>query len=220
MIVCYTGFDKREEVGFHTFVSSVLHHTSEPVAFIPLNMDMQRDGSNAFTYARFLIPYLQNYEGWALFVDGADMIVKADLAELWVKRDESKAVQVVQHHYKTQHPRKYVGTKMEADNRDYACKNWSSVMLINCAHRRWRKITPETVANMNGAELHRFSFLDACDIGELSAYWNWLADEYGPNPEAKLLHWTAGIPAFEHYKNAPHAADWFAAKEKVTHATD
>src|SRR5690606_36000298 len=92
----------------------------------------QRDGTNAFIYSRFLIPYLQNYKGWALFVDGADMIVKGDLAELWALRDKAKAVQVVKHDYRTKHPRKYVGTQMEADNRDYPCKNWSSVMVINC----------------------------------------------------------------------------------------
>jgi hypothetical protein len=46
-----------------------------------------------------------------------------------------------------------------------------------------------------------------------------LVDEYGPNKEAQLLHWTAGIPAFPHYCNAPHAADWAAAACKITHAT-
>lgn len=227
MIRLFHGFDPREEVGTHTFCSSVIHHASEPVAMIPLHLPMlpeykggQRDGTNAFIYSRFLIPHLCGYEGFAIFADGADMICRADIAELWAMRDPYLAVQVVKHDYKTKHPRKYVGTKMEAENRDYPCKNWSSVMLINCAHYDWRRITPETVATMSGAELHRFSFLADRFIGEIPAEWNWLADEYGENNEAKLLHWTAGIPAWKQYQNAPHAGDWNAAHSWVNHASD
>jgi hypothetical protein len=42
--------------------------------------------------------------------------------------------------------------------------------------------------------------------------------EYGANREAKLLHFTAGIPAWEAYRNTPHAADWHHAHSKVNHA--
>ena len=226
MIHVFTGFDPREEVGSHTFNSSLIHNSSEPVTICSLHEQNlkkliksgQRDGSNAFTYSRFLIPYLMGYQGFAIFVDGADMVMKGDIAELWAMRDVFKAVQVVPHSYETKHTRKYVGTGMEADNRNYPAKNWSSVMLINCSHYNWRPITPATIEKMTGAELHRFSFVEDRFIGELPAAWNWLADEYGENPDAKLLHWTAGIPAWEHYKNAPHAVDWFKAYEKVNHA--
>lgn len=223
MIHLFYGFDPREEVGSHTFASSVIHHATEPVMLCPLHLPMlpmyaggQRDGTNAFIYSRFLIPYLMGYKGWAIFADGADMIVKADIAELWGLRDESKAVQVVKHDYKTRHPRKYVGTSMEAANADYPRKNWSSLMLINC--ERWRKVTPDAVSNWSGAELHRFAFLADESVGDLPAEWNWLADEYEENQGAKLLHWTAGIPAWPRYSNAPHAVDWASAALKVTHA--
>lgn len=226
MIHLYTGFDEREEVGAHTFNSSVIHNTSEPVAITPLHLPMlrkfygagQRDGSNAFIYSRFLVPFMQGYRGFALFVDGADMVCRGDLAELWALCNPWKAVQVVQHDYLTRHPKKYVGTSMEAGNQDYPRKNWSSVMLINCAHYNWRRITPEAIERMSGADLHRFSFIEPRFLGELPVAWNWLADEFGENPDAKLLHWTAGIPAFDHYNAAPHAVDWFKAYEKVNHA--
>jgi len=226
VIPLYAGFDPRDEVGYHTFASSVIHHATEPIAIIPLDLQMLskvydgglRDGTNAFIYSRFLITYLQGFKGMAIFADGADMIVKADIAELWALRDPFKAVQVVQHDYRTQHPRKYVGTSMEAENADYPRKNWSSLMIINCAHYAWRDLTPEAVANLPGAQLHRFGFIPERFIGELPMEWNWLADEYGENPDAKLLHWTAGIPDFPNYAHAPHAADWFAAEEKVSHA--
>lgn len=194
----------------------MLEHASCPVTITPLHLPLfksfysagARDGTNAFIYTRFLIPFLQQWQGWAIFVDGADMLLKADIAELWALRDHYKAVQVVKHDYKTRHPRKYVGTFMEADNQDYPRKNWSSVMLINCGHFRWRDMTPERVEKMSGSELHRLSWIPDDLIGELPKEWNWLADEYGPNPEAKLLHWTAGTPAFKAYKDTPHAEDF------------
>lgn len=226
MIPVYYGFDPREEVGAHTFVSSLVHRASAPVALMPLHLPLfrsfyaagQRDGTNSFIYTRFLIPFLQGFHGWAIFCDGADMVIRADIAELWALRDRKKAVLVAQHDYRTKHPRKYVGTSMEAANEDYPRKNWSSVMLINCEHPDWAMMTPEMVQAMTGSELHRFSFIDPEQLGALSLAWNWLADEYGPNEDAKLLHWTAGIPAWAHYKDAPHADDWRAANAKVNSA--
>jgi lipopolysaccharide biosynthesis glycosyltransferase len=228
VIPVYIGFDPREEAGSHVFASSLIHNASRPVSIIPLHLDLfaafyragQRDGTNAFIYTRFLIPFLQDFKGWALFVDGADMLMRGDVAELWAMRDHYKAVQVVKHDYKTKHPRKYVGTKMEARNDDYPRKNWSSVMLINCGHYHWRDMTPEKLQQMKGPELHRFSWLSDDLIGELPAEWNWIADEFGENPQAKLVHWTAGVPAFAHYANAPHADEFRAQLATMNHVTD
>lgn len=227
MIPLFAGFDAREEVGFHTFASSVIHHASEPVSICPMHLGMLekvyragiRDGTNAFIYSRFLIPYLMEWRGMAIFADGCDMIAKADIAELWAMRNPFLAVQCVKHEYKTKNTRKYVGTEMEATNADYPRKNWSSLMLINCSHYAWRDLTPDKVETMTGGELHGFRFIPERYIGALPPEWNWLADEYGPNPDAKLLHWTAGIPAFPHYSNADHADDWAEAALRVTHAT-
>lgn len=217
LIPIYSGFDAREEVGFHAFVSSVLHNTSAQVSFTPLG-GPQRDGTNAFTYARFTVPALQGRKGFAIFADGCDMVCKADIADLWALRDLTKAVQVVPHDYRTKHARKYVGTKMEAANADYPCKNWSSLMLINCGHDAWSRLID--IDTLPGSALHRFEFMERGEIGYLPAEWNWLADEYGENKAAKLLHWTAGIPGWPAYHAAPHASDWWAARDKVNHASD
>ena len=174
-----------------------------------------RDGTNAFIYSRFLIPYLCDFEGFAIFMDGADMICKADIAELWAQRDVFSAVQVVKHDYKTRNPTKYVGTQMEAKNEDYDRKQWSSVMLINCSHYSWRQITPDVVAKATGAYLHRFQFIDDKFIGALPIEWNWLSQEHGETENAKLIHYTVGIPKFEAYKDTPYAADWFDANSRA-----
>jgi hypothetical protein len=69
----------------------------------------------------------------------------------------------------------------------------------------------ELLRTNDGKRLHRFEWLDPKLVGELPVEWNWLADEYGYNANAKLLHWTAGVPGFYHYRNAPHADEWQGA---------
>jgi hypothetical protein len=219
----YAGYDPREEAGYHAFCASVIQHASAPVTIAPLGAQVvqrvysggQRDGTNAFNYLRFLIPFLQDFDGWAIFADGSDMVMRADIAQLAEFFDPYKAVQVVKHNYRTKHARKYVGTPMEAGNSDYPRKNWSSLMIVNCAHYRWREMTPEKVASMPGSWLHRFEFIEDERIGELPKEWNWLVDEFGDNADAKLLHWTAGIPGFTKYAEAPMAAEWFAAHARA-----
>jgi lipopolysaccharide biosynthesis glycosyltransferase len=213
VIKIFVGFDPREAVAFHTFSHSVLEHASVPVAITPLVLrslpgyeEMHRDGSNTFIYSRFLTPMLCGFEAWALFADG-DMVCRADIAELWAMRDPGKAVQVVQHDYQTKACTKYLGNK----NQNYPRKNWSSVVLWNCAHPKNRVLTPAFVMQQGGAFLHRFSWLDDAEIGALPAEWNWLTTEYDDNPDAKLLHYTLGTPCFEDYWQAPMAGEWHAA---------
>ena len=228
MIPIYAGFDQREEAGYHAFTSSLLEHASAPFTVTPLHLPLfrsfyapgVRDGSNAFVYTRFLIPFLQGYTGSAIFCDGADMLMKADIAELWALRDPYKPVQVVKHDYRTKWPRKYLGTKMEAPNEDYPRKQWSSVMILNCMHMSWRKLTPESVQKMTGQELHRFSWLQEDEIGELPKEWNWLVQEDGPNPDAKLLHFSSGVPLMPAHANSPHAADYMRQVSRMNHVTD
>jgi len=217
VIRLYVGHDPRETVGTHVFIQSVLEHTTRPTSITPLYKPMLRhavgdvkEGTNQFTLSRFLIPYLEGYKGWAIFADGADMLCRGDLYELAQQYTSWKAVQVVKHHYTTKNPRKYVGTAMESDNKDYPRKNWASLMIINCEHPAWRKLTPEYLRTASPLQILSFDWLRDNDIGTLSMEWNWLADEYGPNQTAKLVHWTAGVPGFEHYKDAPHADEWRA----------
>lgn len=227
MINLFTGFDPREEAGTWAFTSSVVERCSSPIAIMPLHLPMftsfyppdMRDGSNAFIYTRFLIPYLSQFRGHAIFADGADMLCRADISELWALRRYDKAVQVVKHDYKTKHPRKYIGTKMESRNDDYPRKNWSSLMIIYCGHPAWLDMKPEKVASMRGPELHRFSFMDDKVVDELPPEWNWL-DEYGENPDAKIVHWTTGTPAFPHYADAPHADEFRQQVERMNYVTD
>ena len=212
MIRIITGFDQREAVAFHTFYQSIISNSSTPVQITPLAINTLReyrethsDGSNAFTYSRFLTPYLCNFEGWAIFADG-DMVCHADITELWNLRDESKAVQVVQHDYETKQTIKY----FDQPNANYPRKNWSSVILWNCAHPSHRLLTPAFVAGSTGAFLHRFSWLQDEQIGSLPKEWNWLAIEYEDNPKAKLVHYTLGTPCFKQYAQTSMSEPWWS----------
>jgi lipopolysaccharide biosynthesis glycosyltransferase len=168
------------------------------------------DGSNAFIYSRFLVPWLCRWSGAAIFLDG-DMIVKDDIAELWAERDFYKAVQVVKHDYKTKYPVKYLGNK----NEDYPKKNQSSVILWNCNHFHNRLLTPNYVEKATGSHLHQFKWLDDEIIGELPKEWNKLVLEEEPNPNAKLEHFSIGIPAFPEYDKGPEAAEWWKEYQKT-----
>lgn len=222
MIRIFVGYDAREAVAYHTFCQSVLEKASTPVAFTPLALnslpgytETHTDGSNAFIYSRFLTPFLCNFGGWALFADG-DMICKADIAELWTLRDNSKAILVVQHDYRTKARVKYLGNR----NDDYPRKNWSSVVLWNCEHPKHRILTPAFLMAQSGAFLHRFAWLEDAEIGSLPMEWNWLATEYPPNPDAKLVHFTLGTPCFKAYRDAAMADDWHAHHARAQSGMD
>jgi hypothetical protein len=212
-VIMVVGFDQREAIAYHVFCQSVLERASQPVHFVPLTAnsipgyrETHKDGSNAFTYSRFLVPYLLNYTGWAIFVDG-DMVCRDDIVNLWKLRDATKAVQVAKHSYVTKSNQKYLGNK----NENYPMKNWSSVILWNCGHPSNRQLTPEVVGSKNGSFLHRFQWLSDDEIGEISRLWNWLAIEYEPSADAKLVHYTLGTPCFNEYKNSDMAEDWHLA---------
>ena len=215
MINVFIGFDPREAVAYHVCVNSLIRHASQPLALTPLALknlsgyrETHNDGSNNFIYSRFLVPSLMQHQGWALFIDG-DMLLRADVAELWALRDESKAVMCVHHDYKTKAQDKYLGTK----NHDYPRKNWSSVVLWNCGHAANRGVTPEFVMSSTGAQLHRFTWLDDSLVGEVPIAWNWLPDEFGANADAKLLHWTLGAPCFHEYAGVPMADEWHRERQ-------
>lgn len=208
-IPVFVGYDPREAIAYHTCVNSIIRHSSQPVAIVPVALNLFReysethtDGSNHFIYTRFLVPYLMDYQGWAVFIDG-DMILRGDIAELWALKDYTKDVMVVQHDYETRMTEKYLGSP----NENYPRKNWSSVILWNCNAIRNRILTPDFVQQSTGSYLHRFSWIDDERIGELPKEWNWLDVEYEWNPLAKLVHYTLGTPCFHEFADRGDFSD-------------
>jgi len=218
-IPVFVGYDPREAIAYHVCVNSIIRNASASVAIIPVALNLftdyketHGDNSNHFVYTRFLVPYLMDFKGRAIFIDG-DMVVRGDIIELYESLKTAHDVAVVKHDYKTRMPVKYMG----APNEDYPRKNWSSVIVWDCQSYPNRRLTPDFVQKQPGSFLHRFSWIDDDRIQALPPEWNWLPDELGENTEAKLLHYTLGTPCFHEFADTTQAAEWHSEHSLAQH---
>jgi len=218
-IPVFVGYDPREAIAYHVCANSIIRNASAPVAIIPVALNLftdyketHGDNSNHFVYTRFLVPYLMDFKGRAIFIDG-DMVVRGDIIELYESLQTAHDVAVVKHDYKTRMPVKYMG----APNEDYPRKNWSSVIVWDCQSYPNRRLTPDFVQKQPGSFLHRFSWIDDDRIQALPKEWNWLPDELGENTEAKLLHYTLGTPCFHEFSDTTQAAEWHSEHGLAQH---
>ena len=163
-----------------------------------------KTGATEFTYTRFLVPYLNNYDGWALFCD-SDFLWTCDVNELFEKYSNSKnAVSCVKHNYTNCHGK----TKMDGRPQEfYPRKNWSSLMLFNCSHPDVKKLTLEAVSTEKPAWLHRMQWAKDEEIGEIDKSYNYLVEYYDDN-KIKALHYTDGGPWHPGYENVEHGDKW------------
>lgn len=220
MIRVFLGFDPCEAVAWHVAAHSILSRSSRPVSIAPVALrqltgmfNRERDPKQAtdFSFSRFLVPHLCDYAGWAVFMD-CDVLMLDDIGRLWDLRDERYAVQVVQHDHRPRETTKFLGHVQTS----YPKKNWSSVMLMNCA--RCTVLTPDYVNTASGLDLHRFHWLpEESLIGALPARWNHLVDYHPPQDPATLsiLHYTSGGPWFPEYENCGYADLWRAERGRM-----
>lgn len=213
MIKIFIGYDPREAVAYSVASFSIQKRASTPVFIAPIHNGQLRDvfnrpahalASTSFSFSRFLTPYLCQYEGWAIFMDG-DVLCRDDIAKLWALRDEKYAVMVVKHDHQPVTSVKFLGSTQTA----YPKKNWSSVMMMNCS--RCKALTKEYVNTATGLELHQFKWLESEElIGELPRDWNYLVDYYKYSDEAKLVHFTEGGPYFPDFSQVDYADEWYS----------
>lgn len=214
----FIGWDSREDIAYQVARQSILDHATVPVEIVPLKQKQLKKedlywravdklAATEFTYTRYLIPELTNFEGWALFID-CDFLFLEDVAKLFELVDDKYAIMCAQHDYNPP-----TGVKMDGKlQTQYPRKNWSSMMLINCGHPKNKVLTKDLVNNpaKTGAYFHRFSWLDDTDIGSVSYEWNWLVNWYREPTDGKpkVLHYTEGGPWFEEYQDCEYAAEW------------
>lgn len=220
VIKVFIGYDHVESVAWHTMAASIYRQSSRPVAIVPVNLanlkgifNRPRDPkqSNEFSFSRFLVPYLCNYVGQGIFFD-CDQMLRTDIAEIFSVMEEQpgKAVYVVKHTYEPRDDVKYLNTVQYK----YPRKNWSSVVLWNCDHFKNKIITPNFINSAEGLVLHRFSWLEDDDIGELDIRWNWLVGEYDDPPkDVKNVHWTVGGPYFNECRDVDFSQEWLDERE-------
>ena len=118
-IKIYIGYDSRHPIASEVCEYSLRKHSKDldiehlKLSEVDKNLYWReyKDQSTEFTYTRFLVPYLQDYEGWALFCDndflflddvkkhkpkalhfteGGPWIVDSDYKNLWLDYKKQK----------------------------------------------------------------------------------------------------------------------------------
>jgi hypothetical protein len=211
----FIGYEDKQAIAFEVLRYSLARHSSSPLDIRPLHLaTLEREigfrrphdplQSTEFTYSRFLVPHLCGFEGPALYLD-CDMVCLGDVMELFALDLERPWLRVVKHEHHPTSTRKMDG-KVQTS---YPRKNWSSLMLLNCAALTcW---TREAVESQPARWLHRFEPVpDAC-IGDLPPTWNVL-DRYDQG--TKLVHYTEGGPWLAEYRDHPYGDVWLACLEE------
>lgn len=171
--------------------------------------------STQFAISRFFVPLLcRNEHDWAVFMD-CDVMLRAPIEELFALADPTKAIQVVQHDHRPTETTKMDGQAQTS----YPRKNWSSVMLWNLRHPANTALTLAKLNTWAGRALHGFKWLDDQFIGALPPEWNHLVGVEPENPDAKLVHFTLGIPSMEGYGRCEHSAEWWQYRHPKPHFT-
>lgn len=230
MLTVYVGYDSSnfgQKIAYDVCIRSIRKY-NEKIKIIPLikselekigfNREYDPRASTEFTYTRFLVPYLNNYDGIAVFCD-SDFLYKYNIVELLNFYDETKAVMCVKHEQKSLTNSKFSGMPQN----DYPRKNWSSLMLFNCAHPSCKNLTLDIVNKESPKYLHRMEWCDSNQIGEIPYQYNYLLGYYFTN-DPKAIHFTEGGPwhnEWYNYKlpkeciNKKYSEEWFEyLKEK------
>jgi len=243
--VIYIGYDSRENLAYEVLRESILKYTNK-YDIIPLvqtslrraglyrrTVRLDLDGgqkisrvdefdcrpfSTDFTFTRFLVPALNQYSGWALFMD-ADMFLRTNIEEFFEEytKNTQYAVQCVHHNYNPTSTIKMDGQAQQNYNR----KNWSSFVLWNCSHKSNLNLTVDDVNLKTGGWLHGFQWLDDDEIGSINEEWNWLDGWSSDIIEPKNVHFTTGGPWFEpewepkRTSDAEYAAEWKQLKNDI-----
>lgn len=221
----FLGWDAMEERACKIAEYSIYRHARRnPVRVEPLSLDTvkgytrptvtQPNGhlfdevsdapmSTTHAIARFWVPRVCEYTGWALFTDG-DVLFRDDVNALFELADPTKAVMVVQHEPMPEAGEKKGGHVQQA----YPRKNWSSVILWNCGHLAHRDLTLEVLNGWPGRDLHAFKWLRDDLIGALPARWNHLVGVSAPDENPAIVHFTLGTPDVVGHESDHFSDEW------------
>ena len=218
----YVGYDSKEDIAYRVCKYSILKRSRSSIKITSLKLyelvaknlykrDIDPLASTEFTYSRFLVPALNNYNGWAIFCD-CDFIFFEDISNILIDIDQSKAVYCVQHDYAPKEKHKMDGQKQTI----YPRKNWSSFILFNCSHPSNKKLSVDLVNSETGSFLHQFQWLEDNEIGSLDERWNWLEGWTSNHNDKKpyAVHYTRGGPWFDEWQDVEFASEWTKERDE------
>lgn len=132
----FIGADRSQQLAIDVLSYSIKRHTSANVQIIPmidLDVPLPADPRNyqrtGFSFSRFCIPKLCNYEGRAIYMD-ADMQVFKDIRDLWTTPFNQQYVLV-------QASVKHTDISLNKTNAPTSRKKQCAVMLIDCEKVDW-----------------------------------------------------------------------------------
>lgn len=233
MLRVWVGWDERDALAYEVCRRSLLRHASIPVEVAPLkHWELRRQGafwrghvtmgdgqmydcrdgkpfSTTFAFTRFAVPQLAGWcEEPVLFCD-ADMLWRADVAELLALMPAGAAVACVKHDHQPAEVEKMGGVVQTL----YARKNWSSLMVMRPA--KCRALTAYAVNNWRGSDLHAMVWADDGEIAGLPECWNFLEGWSDPAIEPKVVHYTRGTPDFPGCEEVAFAEEWWSYAKEV-----
>lgn len=179
----FIGVDKRQQVAYTVCRSSVERYAKKRVSVEPIRIEwtpVTRRGLTDFTFARYLVPWLSGFEGISVFMD-ADVIVRGDVNELAERAGE--------------HPVSVRKGPLKFE--------WPSVMVFN--NTLCDVLSPEFI---NDPKNQPQTLEWASEIGELPSEWNHCVGYDKPRRDAKLIHFTAGIPCFPETEGCEYTKEW------------
>ena len=124
-----------------------------------------------------------------------DFLVNCDISEIFDLADDRYSVMVVKNEKKFE---------------------WASLMLFNCA--KCKVLTPEYVSEAQG--LHTISWVPEIEIGELPLEYYHLVGYCDPSPDAKMIHYTQGMPCHPITEDSEHRDVWVEQHKKMNSTMD
>lgn len=145
----FVGADRSQALAVDVLAYSIRRHTTAPVEVtsmadlkLPEPEDIRQGSRTNFSFTRFAIPGLCNYEGKAVYMD-ADMQVFKDIRDLWgIGFQGEEKIQIQEEVPDEFQPKPgQVGAPQ-------ARKKQSSVMLLDCSRLNW--VAEDIIKGLDG----------------------------------------------------------------------
>lgn len=127
----FCGADRSQQLAYLVLADSIRRHASRPVQIrtidngdAPAADDPRNAPYTEFSFARFAIPAMCNYQGRAVYMD-SDMLVFRDMAELWDADMHGAKVGIE------------IGSRSAPEQMAHARNRHAAVMLLDCGRLDW-----------------------------------------------------------------------------------
>lgn len=153
----FCGADRSQKLPFDVLADSIRRHASRAVEVraidngdAPPVADPRCMPYTEFSFARFAIPALCGHQGRAIYLD-SDMLVFADIAELWDTPMDGASVAIEQ------------GSRSNPEQMAHARNRHGAVLLLDCARLDWN------VASIVAGLGHAYNYNELMSLDPLLA---------------------------------------------------